>query len=75
MKASEFDRIFDEGKEDILHLFDLTKARRPNRELKSVSIDLPNGMIEKLDCEARRLGVTRDALVKLWLADKLDRPA
>jgi hypothetical protein len=74
MKASEFDRMFDDG-EDISQFFDLKNARRPNRELKSVSIDLPNGMIEKLDCEARRLGVTRDALIKLWLADKLERPA
>jgi hypothetical protein len=70
MKASEFDRRFDEG-EDISAAIDLTKARRPNLEAKRVNVDFPIWMVESLDREARKLGVTRQSLIKLWLADKL----
>lgn len=72
MKASEFDRRFDEG-EDISAAIDLTKARRPNLEAKRVNVDFPTWMVESLDREARRLGVTRQSLIKLWLADKLEK--
>ena len=72
MKASEFDKIFDEGKEDILHLVDWKNARRPGREAKRVNVDFPNWMVEQLDREARKRGVTRQSLIKLWLADKLE---
>jgi hypothetical protein len=71
MKASEFDRRFDEG-EDISAAIDLTKARRPNLEAKRVNVDFPIWMVESLDREARKLGVTRQSLIKLWLADKLE---
>lgn len=71
MKASEFDRRFDEG-EDISAALDLTKARRPNLEAKRVNVDFPIWMVESLDREARKLGVTRQSLIKLWLADKLE---
>jgi hypothetical protein len=74
MKASEIDRMFDNG-EDISHLFDLKNARRPNLEAKRVNVDFPSWMVEKLDREARRIGVTRQALIKLWLADRLERIA
>lgn len=72
MKASEFDKIFDEGKEDVLHLFDMTTARRPGLEAKRVNVDFPSWMVAALDVEARRRGVTRQSLIKLWLADKLE---
>lgn len=72
MKASEFDRRFDEG-EDISAAIDLTKARRPNLEAKRVNVDFPIWMVESLDREARKLGVTRQSLIKLWLADKLEK--
>jgi hypothetical protein len=72
MKASEFDRRFDEG-EDISAAIDLTKARRPNLEAKRVNVDFPIWMVESLDREARKLGVTRQSLIKLWLADKLGK--
>ena len=75
MKAEEFDKIFDDGKEDVLHLFDLSKARRPNQEAKRVNVDFPNWMVESLDREARKRGVTRQSLIKLWLADKLEAVA
>jgi hypothetical protein len=66
--------MFDDG-EDISQFFDLKNARRPGLEPKTVSMELPNWMVEKLDREARRIGVTREALIRLWLADKLGRPA
>jgi hypothetical protein len=71
MKASDLDRRFDEG-EDISAELDVTKARRPNLEAKRVNVDFPTWMVESLDREARKLGVTRQSLIKLWLADKLD---
>jgi hypothetical protein len=71
MKASELDRKFDEG-DDIGAHIDWSKARRPNLDAKRVNVDFPNWMVESLDKEARKLGVTRQSLIKLWLADKLE---
>lgn len=71
MKASDFDDAFDAG-EDVSGLLDLSKARRPGLEQKRVNVDFPAWMVTSLDREADRLGVTRQALIKLWLADKLD---
>lgn len=70
MKASELEKKFDAG-EDIGEAIDWTKARRPNLEAKRVNVDFPAWMVQSLDNEARRLGVTRQSLIKLWLADKL----
>ena len=72
MKASNFDRRFDEG-EDVTDFLDLKKARRPALEQKRVNLDFPAWMVQSLDKEAMRLGVTRQALIKLWLADRLER--
>jgi hypothetical protein len=72
MKASEFDKLFDEGKEDVLHLFDLKSARRAGLEARRVNVDFPNWMVVSLDRVARKRGVTRQSLIKLWLADKLE---
>jgi CopG antitoxin of type II toxin-antitoxin system len=71
MKAKTLDRLFDEGKEDITKYFDLSKARRINQEPKRVNVDFPVWMVKSLDREAQRLGVTRQSLIKLWLADRL----
>ena len=65
---------FDAG-EDVSGEVDWEKARRPNLALKRVNVDFPAWVIEALDREARRLGVTRQALVKLWIAERLDRAA
>ena len=67
-----FDKLFDEGK-DITHLLDLSSARRPNQELKRVNVDFPIWMVNKLDREAKRLGVTRQSIIKIWLAERLER--
>ena len=72
MKAEEFDRLFDEGK-DITHLLDLSSSCRPNQEQKRVNVEFPVWMVNKLDKEAKRLGVTRQSIIKVWLAERLER--
>ena len=74
MKAKTFDRKFDEG-ESILDQLDLSKARRPEREQKRVNVDFPVWMIHSLDKEAKRLGVPRQAIIKIWLAERLEQKA
>jgi hypothetical protein len=72
MKASELDQRFDDG-EDITSELDLVKARRPNREQRRVNVDFPVWMIDSLDREARRLGVTRQSIIKVWIAERLEK--
>ncbi len=72
MKASEFDKMFDDG-EDVSHLVDWKSARRPALEPTPVNIECPDWMVRALDREARRLGIAREALVKLWLAERLEK--
>ncbi len=71
MKSSKFDEKFDAG-EDVTALLDLSRARRLGSEVKRVNVDFPGWMVQRLDREATRLGVTRQSLIKLWLAEKLD---
>jgi hypothetical protein len=68
--AEELDRQFDEGK-DIAQFLDWNTARRPGLEQRRVNLDLPVWMIESLDGEAKRVGVTRQSIVKVWLAERL----
>jgi hypothetical protein len=70
MKAREFEERFDAG-EDVGDLVDWSKARRPNVEIRRVNVDFPAWVVDGLDKQARRLGVTRQALIKLWIADRL----
>lgn len=70
MKAREFDRQFEAG-EDVGALVDWTKASRPNLKTRRVNVDFPAWVIEELDQQARRLGVTRQSLIKLWIAERL----
>ena len=72
MKASELDKRFDDG-EDITGELDLADARRPNREQRRVNVDFPIWMIASLDREAGRLGVTRQSIIKVWIAERLER--
>ncbi|MBD1401865.1 type II toxin-antitoxin system BrnA family antitoxin [Pelovirga terrestris] len=74
MKTEDFDKAFDDGQSVVEHL-DLTKARRPNQEQRRVNVDFPAWMVESLDREARRLGVPRQSIIKLWLAERLERQA
>ena len=70
MKANEFDSAFDEG-QDVSACLDVEKARRPNLQQRRVNVDFPIWMIDRLDREAKRLGVARQALVKVWIAERL----
>jgi hypothetical protein len=72
MKASDLDRKFDRG-EDVTALLDLSKVRRPAQEQRRVNVDFPSWMVQSLDREARRLGVTRQSIIKVWIAERLER--
>lgn len=72
MKAADFDQKFDEGKTDIIEDLDLSQMKRPDYDLKRVSVDFPVWMIDALDRKAHRLGVTRQSLIKLWIAERLE---
>jgi len=70
MKAKDLDKKFDEG-EDITEFFDLEKAARPGLKQKRVNVDFPEWMIHSLDKEAKRLGVPRQSIIKVWIAERL----
>ncbi|MBP6367950.1 MAG: CopG family transcriptional regulator [Nitrosomonas sp.] len=72
MKAKDFEKKFDENY-DITASLDLSKAKRVLQEQKRVNVDFPTWMIESLDREARKLGVTRQSIIKVWLAERLEK--
>ena len=74
ISAEEFDRRFDAG-EDMGDYIDWNSARRPGLEPKRVNVDFPQWMVAGLDREAKRRGITRQALIKTWVADRLDAAA
>lgn len=73
-KASDFDKKFDDG-ESVAADLDFSKARRPAEEQKRINMDVPVWMLDALDREAKRLGVSREAIIKLWLAERLQTAA
>jgi len=72
MKAKELDKKFDNN-EDITKYLDISKARRPEQEQKRVNVDFPIWMINSLDKEAKRLGVPRQSIIKVWIAERLEK--
>lgn len=74
MKAKQFDDAFDAGK-DISGCLDGSTARRPVQELKRVNVDFPLWIIQGLDKESKRLGVPRQSIIKLWVAERLEKAA
>lgn len=72
MKASELDRKFDDG-ESVMDMLDLASTRKLNLDQRKVNVDFPIWMIESLDGVARKLGVTRQSVIKMWLAERLER--
>jgi len=74
MKAKDFEQQFDDAI-DITNSLDLSKAKRVLQEQKRVNVDFPTWMIESLDREAGRLGVTRQSVIKIWLAERLEKVA
>jgi hypothetical protein len=70
IEAKNFDRKFENG-DDIVEYLDIDKVLRPRQEQKRVNVDFPVWMIQQLDKEARKLGVTRQSIIKIWLAERL----
>ena len=73
MSTEEFDERFDAG-EEVMGALDLPAARRTGLDQRRVNVDFPSWMIERLDREARRLGVTRQSVIKVWIAERLEHP-
>ena len=74
MKAKKFDTDFNNGK-NVVGSLDLSKIKRPSQEQRRVNVDFPTWMIDSLDKEAARLGVTRQSIIKVWLAERLENSA
>ena len=74
IKADELDKKFDDG-EDVSGYLDVAKARRPQQDQKRVNVDFPLWMIQQLDKEAKRLGVPRQSIIKVWVAERLQKAA
>ena len=72
MKAKDFDKKFDDNTADVVDQLDLSTLKRPTREQRRVNVDFPTWMIESLDREAGKLGVTRQSIIKVWLAERLE---
>jgi hypothetical protein len=68
--AEEFDRKFDAG-ESVIEYLDMDSIRRPNLETRRVNVDFPAWVVAGLDRQAKRLGVTRQALIKMWIAERV----
>ena len=70
ISTEEFDKLFDEEK-DITSYLDLKTTKRGGLETKRISVDFPRWMIQRLDLEAAKLGVTRQSVIKFWISEKL----
>ena len=75
MRAKAFDKKFDDDEVDIIDDIDLSTIKRPNQAQKRVNVDFPAWMIDSLDKEASRVGVTRQSIIKVWLAERLEEVA
>ena len=72
MKAKDFDKKFEDDQEDIIDDLDLSSARRVNLEQKRINVDFPAWVVDSLDREAARIGVTRQSIIKVWLVERLE---
>lgn len=75
MKAKDFDHKFDEGVEDLVDDLDLSTARRVNQTQKRINVDFPSWVVDSLDREAARIGVTRQSIIKVWLVERIKAEA
>ena len=73
MKAKSLDKKFDDNQSDMIEELDVSSIKRPNQTQKRVNVDFPIWMIESLEKEASRLGVTRQSIIKVWLAERLEQ--
>ncbi len=72
MKAKKFDKKFDDGG-DVSKYLNMSKAKRPGQEQKRVNVDFPLWIIHLLDKEAKRLGVPRQSIIKVWVAQHIEK--
>lgn len=75
MKAKNSDKKFDDNKQDIISDLDLSTIKRPNQKQKRINVDFPSWVIDSLDREVSRVGVTRQSIIKLWLVERLEEKA
>ena len=75
MNTKEFDKKFDDNKEDVIDNLNLSTKRRINQEQKRINVDFPSWVVESLDKEAARIGVTRQSIIKVWLVERLQSEA
>ena len=75
MKAEYFDKKFDANKQDVIDDLDLSTIKRPNQKQKRINVDFPSWVIDSLDREAGRVGVTRQSIIKIWLVERLEERA
>jgi hypothetical protein len=75
MKAKDFDKKFDDNKADVIDDLDLSTKKHPNQAQKRINVDFPIWIIDSLDKEASRVGVTRQSIIKVWLAERLEEQA
>ena len=75
MKAKDFDKKFDDNKQEIMGDLDLSSVKRPNQKQKRINVDFPSWVVDSLDREANRIGVTRQSIIKLWLVERLEEKA
>ncbi|MCH8846550.1 MAG: CopG family transcriptional regulator [Proteobacteria bacterium] len=75
MKAKALDKKFDDNNSDIINSLDLSTMKHRNQEQKRVNVDFPIWMIDSLDKEANRVGVTRQSIIKVWLAERIEQTA
>ncbi len=73
ISSEEFDKLVDDNEQDVIEHLDLDSARRPGRDVRRVNVDIPSWMIDSLDAEATRVGVTRQSIIKMWIAERLDQ--
>ena len=75
MNTKDFDKKFDDNKEDIIDNLNLSTMRRINQEQKIINVDFPSWVVASLDKEAARIGVTRQSIIKVWLVERLQSEA
>ena len=73
ISAEELDRLFDEGKEDVLQYFDPDGWTRPGKVHEKVSVSLPEWIVSSLDQEAARIGADRQTVIEMWLSERLSK--
>ena len=70
--STTLDQIFDDNTDDVLPFFDKKTAHRPGLTIKKINVDMPQWMVLCLDDEAKRLGISRQSVIKTWLAERID---